>query len=295
MDITNEAEKAPKRYAGILVHPTSFPSPYGIGDLGKGAYAFVDFLERSGMTAWQVLPLGHTGFGDSPYQPFSSFAGQPYIISPDHLKELHLLYDSDMQGMPVWNPENIDYGDAIAFKTNLLHTAYERFCDPEVHDGFSSDAELMQQYEVFCNGKEWLDDYALFMAGKDFHEGAPWYLWEDNLKNPTRAERKEWEEKLAKEIGYYKFIQFLFYYEWMKLKRYANEKGISIIGDIPIFVSGSIRNCSVWIPRDIPPSLQVCRRIISRPPDSCGEIRSTTGKSTPKPATNGGSTGSVTS
>ena len=245
MDITNAAEQGPKRYAGILVHPTSFPSPYGIGDLGQGAYDFIDFLQRSGMTAWQVLPLGHTGFGDSPYQPFSSFAGQPYIISPDHLKKLKLLYDSDFQNMPVWNPENIDYGDAISFKTTLLLQAYDRFMDPEIKDGFSGDPELMKKYEDFCATSSWLDDYALFMAGKDYHEGAPWYLWDDDLKNPTKTQRKTWEEKLSREIGYYKFIQFLFYYEWMEVKKYTNDRGISIIGDIPIFVAWD--SVDVWV------------------------------------------------
>ena len=245
MDITNSLDLGPKRYAGILVHPTSFPGPYGIGDLGKGAYDFVDFLSRSGMTAWQVLPLGHTGFGDSPYQPFSSFAGQPLIISIDHLRKLNLLYDSDFTGMPQWNPEDICYGDVIAFKSNLLHTAYERFTDDLVEDKFSSDSELMEKYKKFIEENDWLDDYSLFMAGKDYHEGAPWYLWEDSLKAPNAAEHKEWMEKLDHEIGYYRFIQFLFHIEWTDLKKYANEKGISIIGDMPIFVAWD--SVDVWV------------------------------------------------
>lgn len=234
----------PKRYAGILVHPTSFPSPYGIGDLGKGAYDFVDFLQRSGMTAWQVLPLGHTGFGDSPYQPFSSFAGQPLLIDPEELKRLGLLYDSDFQNMPQWNPEDICYGDVIQFKTDLLKAAYERYLDPEVKDQFSGDPAQQEEYENFKKENEWLEDYALFMAGKDYHEGAPWYMWEDSLKNPTAAERRKWTEKLEKEIGYYQFIQFLFFRQWMKLKAYANERDISIIGDIPIFVAWD--SVDVW-------------------------------------------------
>ena len=125
IDITASVDMGPKRYAGILVHPTSFPGPYGIGDLGKGAYDFIDFMQRAGMTVWQVLPLGHTGFGDSPYQPFSSFAGQPLIISIDHLRKMNLLYDSDFENMPQWNPEDICYGDVIEFKTGLLKKAYE--------------------------------------------------------------------------------------------------------------------------------------------------------------------------
>lgn len=238
------AETPIEKYAGILVHPTSFPSPYGIGDLGGGAYHFIDFLEKSGLNLWQVLPLGHTGFGDSPYQPFSSFAGQPLIISIDFLKRVKLLYDSDFTDMPVWNPVQVDYGTLISFKTGLLHLAYERFIDDSVSDDFTGDPELMNAYQDFCEKTFWLEDYALFMAGKDYHQGAPWYLWEDSLKKPTARQRASWIEKLDKEMGYYKFIQFLFYHDWSLLKNYANGKGIKIVGDIPIFVAWD--SVDVW-------------------------------------------------
>ena len=142
IDITASVDMGPERLAGILVHPTSFPGPYGIGDLGKEAFDFIDFMEHSGMKLWQVLPLGHTGFGDSPYQPFSSFAGQPLIISLDHLRELNLLNDDDFKDMPQWNPEDICYGDVIQFKTELYKKAYERFLDKDIHDGFSTNKEL---------------------------------------------------------------------------------------------------------------------------------------------------------
>ena len=244
IDITASVDMGPKRSAGILVHPTSFPGPYGIGDLGKGAYDFIDFMQRAGMTVWQVLPLGHTGFGDSPYQPFSSFAGQPLIISIDHLRKLNLLLDSDFENMPQWNPEDICYGDVIEFKTGLLKKAYERFLDEDIKDGFSTDEEMMEKYKKFKEESTWLDDYALFMAGKDYFQGAPWYMWEDSLKKPTAKQRKAWEEKLAKEMEYYRFIQFLFLDEWIALKKYANEKGIKIIGDIPIFVAWD--SVDVW-------------------------------------------------
>ena len=243
IDITASVDMGPERMAGILVHPTSLPGPYGIGDLGKGAYDFIDFLERAGMKLWQVLPLGHTGFGDSPYQSFSSFAGQPLIISVDHLREMNLLCDDDFKDMPSWNPEDINYGEVIEFKSGLFRKAYERFVDDEFADGFSTNAEMMEQFEEFKKA-EWLRDYALFMAGKDFHNGAPWYLWEDDLKNPTAAQKKKWEKKLEKEIGYYEFLQFLFDYEWNKVKKYANDKGIKIVGDIPIFVAWD--SVDVW-------------------------------------------------
>lgn len=232
------------KYAGILVHPTSFPSPYGIGDLGPGAYAFVDFLEKSGLNIWQVLPLGHTGFGDSPYQPFSSFAGQPLIISIDELRKAGLLWDEDFYEMPQWDPNHIEYGDVIAFKTGLLKKAYQRFCNPEVKDMYSTDETFLKNYKTFCEDSDWLDDYALFMAGKDYFEGAPWYMWEDSLKKPTAKQKAAWMEKLAVEVEYYRFIQFIFHKQWFALKDYANNKNIKIVGDIPIFVAWD--SVDVW-------------------------------------------------
>lgn len=240
----NSAGKKPKKYTGILLHPVSLPGPYGIGELGDSAYRFIDFLERSGLNTWQVLPLGHTGFGDSPYQPFSAFAGQPLIISLDHLKKLRLLMDSDFRDMPHWNPEQISYGDLIEFKTKLLKLAYKRFTDENYSDEFSGSDEMMEKYKDFCENSCWLEDYALFMAGKDYHEGAPWYMWEDDLKKPTKKQKAAWINKLSKEMGYYKFIQFLFFSEWTALKKYANDKDISIIGDIPIFMAWD--SVDVW-------------------------------------------------
>ena len=167
-------EKKPKKYAGILAHPTSFPSPYGIGDLGPGAYQFIDFLAASGLNLWQLLPLGHTGFGDSPYQPFSAFAGQPLIIDIDYLRKKKLLLDEDFSAMPDWDPEKIDYGTLIEFKTGLLKKAYERFIDADYADDMSGDEDLMAKFDAFVKNTSWLADYSLFMAGKDAHEGMPW-------------------------------------------------------------------------------------------------------------------------
>lgn len=242
----NSAKKInkPIKSTGILLHPTSLPGPYGIGDMGKGAYDFIDFLVRSGLNTWQVLPLGHTGFGDSPYQPFSAFAGQPLIISFDHLKELGLLYDSDFSEMPVWNPEQVSYGELIEFRTPLLKTAYSRFMNPEHHDNLSSNEELMAQYEEYCTTTFWLDDYALFMATKDHYNGMPWYMWEGSIKKPTKKNKETWSKKLANEMGYYKFIQYLFSVEWTNLRTYANEHGVKIIGDIPIFMAWD--SVDVW-------------------------------------------------
>lgn len=232
--LTNENE----RMAGILVHPTSFPSVYGIGDLGKEAYQFIDFLADSGQKIWQVLPLGPTGFGDSPYQSFSSFAGQPLLISPDKLKDDMLLVDEDFIGMPQWNEKNVEYGSVITYKKNLLKKAYDAFT-------VTPNQTLIEEYRKFCTENSyWLEDYSLFMAGKQAHEGSSWLEWEDSLKSPTEEEKKSWVKKLQPDIKYYEFIQFIFFRQWLALKNYANSRGILIIGDIPIFVA--LDSADVW-------------------------------------------------
>lgn len=234
------AAEEPLRLSGILVHPTSFPSPYGIGDLGRGAYDFIDFLAASGQRLWQVLPLGPTGFGDSPYQGFSAFAGQPLIISPDELIKLKLLTKEDIasEEMPQWNPRKVDYGPAIQFKTKLLKKAWHAF-------SHTPDKTLLEEYELFCKEEAyWLDDYALFMACKDHHEGRRWLEWEEEIKAPTAKTRKVYREQLADDIDYYCFVQFIFQKQWLALRDYAHKKEIQIIGDIPIFVS--LDSADVW-------------------------------------------------
>ena len=232
------APASKERVSGILLHPTSLPSPYGIGDLGDGAYEFVDFLEKTGQHLWQMLPLGPTGFGDSPYQSFSAFAGQPLLISPGRLLEDHLLTEEDLEGMPEWDPRKVDYGEVILFKTGLLKKAWAAFAH-------TPDKTLLEEYEQFCQEeKDWLEDYAFFMAVKDYHEGRWWLDWEKELIHPDEKTRKRWQKKLADEIGYYNFIQFIFQKQWLELKAYANERGIEIIGDIPIFVA--LDSVDVW-------------------------------------------------
>lgn len=226
------------RYSGILVHPTSFPSPYGIGDLGSGAYEFIDFLESAGQTLWQCLPLGPTGFGDSPYQSFSSFAGQPLIISPEKLCELNLLNEEDFADMPAWDDTAVDFGPAIEYKTALLRTAYEYFKE-------STDDILISEYHAFCKkNADWLEDYALFMALKNLHDGRSWLEWKPRYKFLKPETKAAVQKQCAGDIGYYKFIQFIFEKQWLELKAYANEKNIQIIGDIPIFVSPD--SADVW-------------------------------------------------
>lgn len=235
---TAEKTYEPKlRLSGILLHPTSLPSPYGIGDLGEEAYRFVDFLKQSGQHLWQILPLAPTGFGDSPYQTFSAFAGQPLLISPDHLVKLKLLTEADLSH-PNWDPKQVDYGTLIPWKEELLHKAYENY----LH---TSDKMLLEEYDSFFERNAfWLDDYALYMACHKVNGNTCWINWEAPYRRPTAVEKEQLRLSLKKEIGYYQFIQFIFYKEWYVLKEYANANEVKIIGDIPLFVS--LDSADVW-------------------------------------------------
>ncbi len=229
---------SPKRISGILLHPTSLPSAYGIGDLGQDAYDFIDFLHEANQTIWQVLPLSHTGFGDSPYQSFSAFAGQPLLISPEHLLDLGLVEKSDLAGCPVGNPEHVDYGTIIPWKQKIYKLAYQNFLTEK-------DNDLRKGFRTFCKEQaSWLMDYALFMACKDLHSGKSWQEWELEFKKPTKTFRKAFYKEHKEDVDYYQFLQFIFFMEWEKVKAYANGLGIQIIGDIPIFVS--MDSADVW-------------------------------------------------
>ncbi len=233
-----------KRFSGILAHPTSFPSPYGIGDLGEGAYRFIDFLKDAGQSLWQCLPLGPTGYGDSPYQSFSAFAGQPLIISPDRLADMGLLSGEDLKDIPVWDEDKIDYGPVIEYKNQLLNTAYENFKDPKIPESLS------KAYTSFCRkNKAWLDDYGLFMALKDANGGKAWLLWPEAHKNADLKARRRLMRRFKDEAEYYKFIQFIFFTQWDELKTYARDNGIRIIGDIPIFVSPD--SADIWANKEL--------------------------------------------
>ncbi len=228
------------RKSGILLHPTSLPSPYGIGDLGENAYWFVDFLGSSGQKLWQILPLNPTGFGDSPYQSFSAFAGQTLLISPDDLVQLGYLYPADVSHPPIGDPHQVDYGAVIQWKTKIFHLAYERFLSLKPEEN-----PLLADYHRFCDEEQdWLDDYALFMTCKDRNDGKSWLYWDAPYRHPTPAEKKQLKKESEKERGYYCFLQFLFFREWKNLKKYANDHGVQIIGDLPIFVS--MDSADVW-------------------------------------------------
>ena len=219
------------RSSGILLHPTSLPGPYGIGDLGPAAFKWIDFLSDSGCKLWQVLPLGPTGYGDSPYQCFSAFAGNPYLISPDLLIDDHLLMPDDLKDLPEFPPNQVDYGEIFTWKPALLDIAYWHFEQ-------SDSQELRSEFAAFCNANtSWLDDYTLFMALKDAHEGAAWGTWESGTRLRNADALSAAKVKLAGEISRHAFQQWLFFRQWQAVKRYANKKGVKIIGDIPIFVA----------------------------------------------------------
>lgn len=263
-----------ERLSGVLAHPTSFPSAFGIGDLGPSAYDFVDFLQKSEQRLWQVLPLGPTSYGDSPYQSFSTFAGNTLLISPEFLLKEGYLTADDMKDPPAFDPRRIDYGEVIGYKDALYRCAFAR-ANTEVT------AVQKKDYLNFCAANaEWLDDFVLFTACKhhfiearkncfeppdyieykkqskglmsedminDCYYGAVWNSWPEGLRNREPHAIKDWASRLAGEIEYLKFLQYLFFSQWQALRSYANASGIKIIGDIPIFVA--FDSSDVWANR----------------------------------------------
>jgi 4-alpha-glucanotransferase len=227
------------RSSGILLHPTSLPSPFGIGDLGEDAYKFIDFLHNAKQKYWQILPLGPTGYGNSPYMCYSAIAGNPLLISPAKLLEDGLLSSSDLINLPAFPTHNVDFDLAIEVKIKLFHLAHQRFES-------IADKEDRANFELFCESQiNWLDDYALFMAVREAQDHKSWHQWSDPdlVKRETIA-LIHWQNQLKDQIVYHKFIQFKFFQQWSELKNYANEHEIEIIGDIPIYVAHD--SADVW-------------------------------------------------
>jgi 4-alpha-glucanotransferase len=226
------------RASGILLHPTSLPGRFGIGDLGAGAHAFADFLVESGQSIWQVLPLGPTGYGDSPYACYSAFAGNTLLISPDRLFEEGLLTQSDLDQIPSLPADRVDFERAHQSKDALLHKAYESYQR-------TTDTEFRSAFETFAEqNASWLEDYSLFRALKTAHNGVAWHEWESALVQREPAALTRAQTQLHVQIEAHKFFQFLFFKQWFALKAYCNEHGIRIIGDIPIFVAHD--SADVW-------------------------------------------------
>jgi 4-alpha-glucanotransferase len=227
-----------RRSSGILLHPTSLPGPYGIGEIGPRAQAWVDFLAETGCGLWQVLPLGPTGYGDSPYQCFSAFAGNPYLISLEALVKEGLLRAADFEDMPKFPAERVDFGSLIPWKQKMLDLAHHRF-------SHSRRAKLRQDFEAFSEEQAaWLGDFALFMALKEAHQGASWITWKSPLRDrrpeALAAARRQYDLAIQKHA----FRQFIFFRQWDALHQYARKRHIQIIGDIPIFVAHD--SADVW-------------------------------------------------
>ncbi len=213
------------RQSGILMHITSLPGPYGVGTMGKEAFAFVDFLEKAGQHCWQILPLSPTGYGDSPYQSCSAYAGNHYLIDLELLVAEGLLQQQEVSGI-CWGQreDKVDFGKLYENRLQVLCLAYNRFQGGAGFEGFCLD------------NSHWLSDFALFMALKDRFGGAPWYKWEAGLK--FRSSEAIWKarQELKEQVRFYSFVQYLFFQQWNSLRDYAHERGICIIGDVPIYV-----------------------------------------------------------
>ena len=218
------------RSAGILLPISSLPSPYGIGTFSKEAREVVDLLVLAGQHYWQILPLGQTGYGDSPYQAFSATAGNPYFIDLDTLLEKGLLLPEELSGVDFGqdHPERVDYEKLYRNRWRILRTAFSRAGD------FESDPRFQ---EIYARNTDWLDDYALFCSIKGFQGGRSWHEWEEGLRIREKSALEAFSREHAEEIRFYKFLQYEFCLEWTDLKKYANSKGIEIIGDLPIYVA----------------------------------------------------------
>ncbi|MDE7274099.1 MAG: 4-alpha-glucanotransferase [Lachnospiraceae bacterium] len=216
------------RRSGVLMPVSSLPSRFGIGGFSKEAYDFVDFLAASGQSLWQILPLGPTGYGDSPYQSFSTFAGSPYYISLDALIEEGLLTEEECLSVDFGNDtKKVDYEKIYNTRFHLLRKAFER-----------ADIHKQSEYMEFVEeNRQWLKDYAMYMAVKDSLGGASWIAWDEGIRLRKPEAMTEYEAKLADDIAFYSYQQYLFSKQWMALKEYANKKGVQIVGDIPIYVA----------------------------------------------------------
>lgn len=229
------------RRCGILLHPTSLPGEFGIGDLGPTAFRWVDYLAEAGQTYWQILPLGPTGFGDSPYQSFSAFAGNTLLISPERLAEAGLLEKETIGSALEFSVGRVDYGKVYDWKRSVLPRAFARFKE-------TADQDLRNRFETFCcENAWWLDDYAAFRAIKLDQEQKPWYEWEAPLRDREPSALAAAGKRLHEQIEAEKAYQFFFYSQWNDIKTYANGKGIKIIGDLPIFVA--LDSADVWCNR----------------------------------------------
>jgi 4-alpha-glucanotransferase len=226
------------RSAGVLLHPTSLPGMHGIGDLGPQALRFTSYLHKAGIKIWQVLPLNPTGYGDSPYQSLSAFAGNPLLISLELLVAEGLLKQQALQSLPSFPEGRVDFGMVIPWKFALLRKAASNFFATAVSEHQTDFARFTEQ------NRAWLDDYALFMAAKDAHQGRVWTEWDPGLAGRHRSAITKWNEQLSSEIAAYKFWQFVFFGQWNAIREDCVRRGIRIMGDIPIYAAHD--SADVW-------------------------------------------------
>lgn len=230
------------RCSGILLHPTCLPGPFGIGDFGSEAFAFVDFLKAAGQKLWQVLPLNSTGYGDSPFQCFSAQAGNHLLISLETLQRQGILDASDFAAKPRFPEERVDFGTVIEWKTRLLKRAASRFLSGDTGDG-------KRAFDDFCAANaSWLPEFALFMAYKEEHGGVAWPVWPAEIAGRNRAAMEAAQQRLKDSIRAVQYWQFEFFRQWQTLRQYAHDAGIRIVGDIPIYVA--LDSADVWTNRE---------------------------------------------
>ncbi|MCX8061034.1 MAG: 4-alpha-glucanotransferase [Anaerolineales bacterium] len=235
---TNANPSIFKRTGGILLHPISLPGHWGIGELGDQALRWIDFLKQSSCGLWQILPLGPTGYGDSPYQCFSSFAGNPNLISIELLYQENLLDQTDLKDAPNFSPDRVDFGRLIPWKNHLLNRAYQNFRQRHL-------SELQEKFETFCaQHTDWLDDFALFMTLKAAHKGRVWMEWDEPYRVRSPKALQAFLATHNEGVDAFRFQQFLFFRQWSEIRTKANEAGIRIVGDVPIFVAQD--SCDVW-------------------------------------------------
>ena len=226
------------RSSGILLHPTSLPGAFGSGDLGTSAYQFVDWLSSAGQSLWQMLPLGPAGMANSPYMSLSAFAGSPMFIDLEELVSRGWLTQNDLQPFPDDSKSHVKYAEVTVFRMNLLWKAAQNFFE----HGNEKDRE---QYDLYCKAeRKWLNDYSLFQALNDHYGGKEWIVWEHDLVHRKPSALKHAAEEWKAQVNYHKFMQWCFTRQWKKLKRYANDQNIKLVGDIPIFVAH--HSADVW-------------------------------------------------
>ena len=229
------------RASGVLMHLSSLPSEYGIGTMGRTAYKFVDFLEKAKQTYWQILPICPTSYGDSPYQSFSTHAGNPYFIDLEMLTEEGLLEKEDYADL-YWGEDDVtkvDYSNLYYRRFDVLKKAHERF----------KNTDQTEYHQFLQKNDNWISNYAIFMTGKSAHDGKCWLEWDDGLKRRDPHRLWEFKNEHADEVDFWMFVQFKFFEQWFKLKSYANEHGVQIIGDIPIYVA--LDSAAVWVHPDL--------------------------------------------